>query len=242
MRTMAGIAWVALMMWVAGPTAGWAQDKDKDEVINKLNSVKTSVSFNNTPLGVAIEHIREAGGGLNIHIADHIRDQFAGESPKTVSLKVENVSLRTVLKLILQADENYAVIYKNRTLLITTKDKAQQEMVTVIYDVRDLLFQTVDFPGPRVDLLPPDTYQEKFGNKGGGALTGGVFSLDSGDKTPLNTDFIQNMLKQNTGSGEGSWGDPAFIEEKNGYLWVRNTKMIHKEVARFVGLLRQIKH
>jgi len=84
-----------------------------------------------------------------------------------ISKSLKDISLRSALKLILQ-DFNLTYVIKDEVLQITTKDKAQTELVTKVYPVGDLV----------LPIVPPQQTQGGGfglggGIGGGGGLNGG---------------------------------------------------------------------
>ena len=143
-------------------------DQRKAEVINKLNSMRVSVDFTNTTLEEAVGFLRDFSG-LNIIVdAEVYKNQ--SEDQLKVTLKVKDLLLKSVLKLMLSSRELTAM-YKEGVVLVVPKGKIDKAVTLQLYDVRDLLVKIQDFAGPKVELVSPQ-------KGGGGPLTGATFTLE----------------------------------------------------------------
>ena len=204
-------------------------DPRKAEVVNKLNTMRVSVDFANQTLEEAISFLRDFTG-LNIVVdAEVYKNQ--SEDQLKITLKVKDLLLKSVLKLMLSSRELTAM-YKEGVLLVVPKGKIDKSVTLQLYDVRDLLVKIQDFPGPRVELVSPQ--------KGGGPLTGATFSLEE-PKSTITEEFITEMVKQNTGDKSWDENPNASMTLTNGVLVVSQSKRVHEEIKRFINLLRQFK-
>src|SRR5262249_24567330 len=86
-----------------------------------------------------------------------------------VSIEVHGITLRCALRLLLEP-LNLTYVVKDEVLQITTKDKAGTELVTEVYDVRDLVTPVEggdrDFDN-LIGLLLASVDSETWTNKGG---------------------------------------------------------------------------
>ncbi len=231
MKTMA----TAVLLVLAGLPA-FAQegtnetDPRKQEVVNKLNTMRLTVNFENTTMEEAISYLRDFSG-LNIIIdAEVYKNQ--SEDQLKVTLKVKDLLLKSILKLMLTSRELTAM-YKEGVLLIIPKGKVDKSVTLQLYDVRDLLVKIQDFPGPKVELVSPS-------KAGGGPLTGATFSLEE-PRSTITEEFITEMVKQNTGDKSWDENPNASINLTNGVLVVSQSKRVHEEIKHFINLLRQFK-
>jgi hypothetical protein len=209
-------------------------DPRKAEVVNKLNTMRISVDFNNQTLEEAIAFMRDFSG-LNIIVdAEVYKNQ--SEDQLKVTLKVKDLLLKSVLKLMLSSRELTAM-YKEGVVLVVPKGKVDKAVTLQLYDVRDLLVKIQDFSGPKVELVAPGGGR---GGKGGGPLTGATFTLEE-PRSTITEEFITDMVKQNTGDKSWDENSSASITMTNGVLVVTQSKRVHEEVKRFLNLLRQFK-
>jgi hypothetical protein len=168
--------------------------------------------------------------GLNIPVDAEVYKNQSEEQLK-ITLKVKDLYLKSVLKLMLGARELTAM-YKEGVVLVVPKGKIDKAVTLQLYDVRDLLAKLQDFPGPKVELASPQ--------KGGTPVLGGVFTLDE-PHSVITEDFITEMIKQNTGDKTWDENPNATMNLTNGVLVVSQSRRVHEEIKRFINLLRQFK-
>jgi type II secretory pathway component GspD/PulD (secretin) len=222
------IAMVTMMAFAQ--EGGSETDPRKAEAVNRINTMRVSVDFANTSLEEAVAFLRDFTG-LNILVdAEVYKNQ--SEDQLKLTLKVKDLSLKSVLKLMLSSRELTAM-YKEGVILIVPKSKIDKAVTLQLYDVRDLLAKIQDFNGPKVELVSP----QKGGN---GPLVGGVFTLDE-PKSTITEEFITDMVKQNTGDKSWDENPNASMNLTNGVLVVSQSKKVHEEIKRFINLLRQFK-
>jgi type II secretory pathway component GspD/PulD (secretin) len=232
MKTMlAALMLGAMALPVAAQEGGTeTNDPRKAEVVNKLNTMRVSVDFTNQTLEEAISFLRDFTG-INIVVdAEVYKNQ--SEDQLKVTLKVKDLLLKSVLKLMLSSRELTAM-YKEGVVLVVPKGKIDKAVTLQLYDVRDLLVKIQDFAGPKVELVSPQ-------KGGGGPLTGATFTLEE-PRSTITEEFITDMVKQNTGDKSWDENPNASITLTNGVLVVSQSKRVHEEIKRFVNLLRQFK-
>lgn len=219
---------VALAALALPAAAQDAVDPRKAEVLRKLNSLRLTVDFQSTRLEDAIGFLREAAG-VDFHVDPDVFTKLDEERLK-VTLRVKDLLLKSILKLMLSARDLTAV-YRDGVIVVQHRDKAGSKAALAVYDVRDLLVKLQDFPGPRVELAS---------SSGGAAITGAMFVLEE-PKASITEDFLTELVKGNT--GDTSWDDnpDASISLANGLLVVTQTRKVHAEVKRLLDLLRQFK-
>src|SRR5262245_36714488 len=232
MKTMLAAMILACAALPAAAQEGGTETTDprKAEVVNKLNTMRVSVDFANQTLEEAISFLRDFTG-LNI-IVDAEVYKSQSEDQLKVTLKVKELTLKSVLKLMLNGRELTAM-YKEGVVLVVPKGKIDKAVTLQLYDVRDLLVKIQDFNGPKVELVSP----QKGTN---GPLVGGVFTLDE-PKSTITEEFITEMVKQNTGDRTWDENPNASMNLTNGVLVVSQSKRVHEEIKRFINLLRQFK-
>lgn len=231
MKTMLTAAILGLLALSAQSQEGGNDaDPRKQEVLNKLNTMRVTVDFANVTLEEACSYLRDFSG-LNIIVdAEVYKNQ--SEDQLKVTLKVKDLLLKSVLKLMLNSRELTAM-YKEGVVLVVPKGKIDKAVTLQLYDVRDLLVKLQDFAGPKVELVSPS-------RGGGGPLTGATFSLEE-PRSVITEEFITDMVKQNTGDKSWDENPNASINLTNGILVVSQSKRVHEEIKRFVNLLRQFK-
>jgi hypothetical protein len=128
-----------------------AEPKAVAETRRRL-SEEIDLDFEKTSLDNVLKYISEVQRGLNIVIDPDIAAGGVDLSTRVVDLKVKRVSVESVLSLILGIDLGYKV--EPGYILITTKDKLQQNLPVVTYPVQDLVAQIPDFSdqAPRFEV------------------------------------------------------------------------------------------
>ncbi len=112
--------------------------------INRALREKTSVDFRETPLADALDYLK-ARHGIEIAL-DGKGMSEAGVGPSTpITRNLNNISLRSVLKLIL-GDLSLSYVVKDDVLLITSVEAADSMTTVRVYDVGDLV---IPIPDPR---------------------------------------------------------------------------------------------
>jgi len=231
MKTMLTAAILGLLALPEMAQEGGSEsDPRKQEVVNKLNTMRITVDFANVTLEEAVGYLRDFSG-LNIIVdAEVYKNQ--SEDQLKVTLKVKDLLLKSVLKLMLNSRELTAM-YKEGVVLVVPKGKIDKAVTLQLYDVRDLLVKIQDFAGPKVELVSPS-------KGGGGPLTGATFTLEE-PRSTLTEEFITEMIKQNTGDKSWDENPNASINLTNGVMVVSQSKRVHEEIKRFINLLRQFK-
>jgi hypothetical protein len=231
MKTMLTAAILGLLALPAMAQEGGNEtDPRRQEVVNKLNTMRVTVDFTNATLEEAVGYLRDFSG-LNIVVDGEVYKNQSEDQLK-VTLKVKDLLLKSVLKLMLNSRELTAM-YKEGVVLVVPKGKIDKAVTLQLYDVRDLLVKIQDFAGPKVELVSPS-------KGGGGPLTGATFSLEE-PRSTITEEFITEMVKQNTGDKSWDENPNASINLTNGVMVVSQSKRVHEEIKRFINLLRQFK-
>ena len=205
------------------------------------------LDFEKTSLDNVLKYISEVQRGLNIVIDPDITASGKDLSTMVVDLKVKRVSIESVLSLILGADLGYKV--EPGYILITTKEKLQQNLPVVTYPVQDLVAQIPDFGGEAPRFEVANVTQAAAQAAGGGG--GGFGDLFGAQKTTQEAptvgfqelmDIIKRTVNNTSDPTVAAWSDeggPAAIEYMNGLLIVTQTRRGHEKVADLLEQLRR---
>jgi hypothetical protein len=228
---MGQIASLALSLIAAAQVAGGdGGGTTIQEIQGRLASQKIEVEFENTPLNDALGVIR-SHTGYNIILDPK---SAAEHESKTVTLKLKNLSVKSILRIMLN-NNDLTMVYRQGVLVVVPKSEVDKKVVTKVYDVRDLLYTIKSFPGPKVELVAPEA-------TGGTALSGAIFEIDTSSEGTITEDFLTTLIPQSTGGKEGwSANENASITVVNNMLVVTQTEKVHAEVADLLRLLRQFK-
>ncbi len=204
-----------MMTIVLAAVLALAQDNAKSEYESKLNNIKVTLDFQNTPIDQVVDYLREISG-LNIFVDSKVRDKNI-----VVSLKVTEISLKSIFSLML-APQGCGVLYKDGVLqLMLKEDIADKTMKMEIYDCRDILYPIQQFPGIDLDLS---------------TISGVV--MTPADDTAGSEMPIEELVRAHTGGRSWEENPKASIKMQNGLLVIKNTPEVHKQVRRLLDLLR----
>ena len=190
----------------------------------KLDTLKVSVDFEDTPLTAAVEYLKQVSG-INILIDKAVRDEREIDETR-ITLQVNEVSMRSALSLILEFS-NLVVRWKHSVLMVTTPSKGRGKPVARMYDVRDITLQMKDFPGPTIKLEASD------GSMGSGIP--GLDGSDDEDSTPTRDqimDLLQELMPEDfevEGTSIATFGNAMLI---------RQSPEVHAKIRGILALIR----
>jgi len=203
------------------------------------------LDFEKTSLDNVLKYISEVQRGLNIVIDPDVGTAGIDLSTRVVDLKVKRVEVDAVLSLILGSDLGYRV--ESGYILVTTREKLQQNLPVVTYPVQDLVAQIPDFGGEAPRFEVGDVLQSATSAAGGGGF-GDLFGAATAAPTDLTAgwqelvDIIQRTVNNQADPNVAAWSDeggPAAVEYMNGLLIVTQTRQGHEKVADLLEQLRR---
>ncbi len=224
-----------------------AEPKAVAETRRRLDE-RIDLDFEKTSLDNVLNYISEVQQGLNIVIDPDISTAGIELSTRLVDLKVKQVSVDSVLGLILGADLGYRV--EPGYILVTTREKLQQNLPVVTYPVQDLVAQIPDFgeDAPRFEVGDVTQAAAQAATGGGGAF-GDLFGAGAGagmEEGPAGPDELRDLIQRTVNNQSdpnvAAWADeggPAAIEYMNGLLIVTQTRLGHTKVADLLEQLRR---
>lgn len=189
----------------------------------KLDTLKVSVDFEDTPLTAAVGYLKQVSG-INILIDKAVRDERELDETR-ITLQVNDVKLRSAFSLILEFS-NLVARWKNSVLMITTPAKGRGTPEARMYDVRDITFAMKDFPGPEIKLEASDS------SASGGIEIGGG---DEDDATPTR-DQIMNLLQELM--PEDFEVEGTSIATFGNAVLIRQSPEVHAKIAGILSLIR----
>ena len=217
------------------------------ETRRRLNET-INLDLEQTTLDNALKYITDLKPGLNIVVDPDVAAGGIELSTRMVNLKVTGVSVQSVLGLILGAALGYKV--ESGYILVTTKEKMQQNLPVVTYPVQDLVAQIPDFgaEAPRFevgDITAAAAAAAGGGGGGGMALFGGGAQVQQPEAN-VGPQELQDIIKRTVSAqsdpGVAGWSDeggPAAIEYMNGLLIITQTRRGHEKVAELLEQLRR---
>ncbi len=218
-KTLALALALAALSGVEGTLPAFGQDRTKQEYEAKLNNLKVTLDFKEAPIDSVIDYLREISD-MNIFLDAKVR-----EKNLVISLKVNDITLRSILALMLKP-HGCDTMFREGVLMVMTKEDVADKLVKMeLYDCRDILYPIQDFPGVDLDLA------QGMGVSIVGQDTG------SGD----NVFPIEEMVRAHTGGRTWEENPKCGVSLNNGLLVVKNTPEVHKQVRRLLDLLRSRK-
>jgi hypothetical protein len=173
--------------------------------------LKSPLDFPETPLSSIMQLVSDE---YDIPIVfDTMALEAVAQSPDTeITANYNAISLRSALELMFGQVEDLTYIIDNEVLLITTEDVAESRLLTIVYQVDDLV--------PR---------------QGGGGYGGGDATHEAAIVDVITRCVVRDSWARNkTGEGEICVLDP-------GVMVVSQTQRVHDEVARLLAEIRRVK-
>jgi len=212
----------AMLMGLGMLGAVWAGDS-REDAARRLEGMRISVDFDNVKLPEAVDYLRDVSG-LNLVLLPRAMEKDV-DAP--VRLKVKDLSLKSVLKLLLSA-RGLTATYRDGAVVILPKEDLQSATTMRIFDVRALQVKLQDFPGPVIELTSPSSKK-----------TGITLVIPEDPKPGIDDDFLLQMIKVSTGSGSWDSNPNAVLDLHNGQLVVTQTPAVLREIEKLLSLLGQ---
>jgi type II secretory pathway component GspD/PulD (secretin) len=197
-------------------------DNGREDAVRKLETMRVTVDFENVKLPEAVDYLRDVTG-LNRVILPKAMEKD-GETP--IRLKVKELSVKSVLKLLLN-NRGLTATYRDGALVILPKEDLQSDVTMRIFDVRALQVKIQDFAGPKVELVAKSSKPDV-----------GIFTIDE-PHVAVPDDFLQEMVKTNTGNGNWDSNPRASMVLTNGSLVVSQSPNVLREIENLLNLLGQ---
>ncbi len=146
------------------------------------------------------------------------------------------ISVENALQVITdQAGSGVTFAYRHGVVYITSTEKAMGRLVSKAHDVQDLTQQVTDFSGPKIEQIRlPDavgTGLEEEEPVFGGAV---------GDLRPvMNPDNLETLIQRSIAPQTWVEMEDVSIRYQNGFLFVRHTPAVQRQIAAFLDELRR---
>ena len=180
------VALAAMILSLAG--VGSLRADSSGALTNEmLNRIVPDTEMNEVPLRDAINYVQQ-DTGANIFVNWNALTAAGVSNLTPITLSLQDVTVGKLLSLIMtQASPSVPTVQfiDNNVLMITTREDADTQMVTRVYDVSDLVMSVPDFTGaPSFNLSSASQNQSvtasSSGGGGGGASSGNLFSGGGG--------------------------------------------------------------
>jgi hypothetical protein len=97
----------------------------------------SGLSFNQTPFENVVNFLQDEYN-IPMQIDEPALEDAGLTTDEPITVQLSNISLRSALRLLLKTKQ-LTYILRNEVMIITTPEEAECELVTCVYDVRDLL-------------------------------------------------------------------------------------------------------
>ncbi len=175
--------------------------------------LKTPLSFHDELLNIVLEQIAHEYD-LPIVFDKAALDEVAISPESEVTISLRNISLRSALNLMLKEPglEDLCFVVEDEVLLITTEEKANETVKTLVYRVDDLVNEST----------------QRFNS-----------AAQSGDYNPL-IDVIVACVDHDSWNENGH-GEGEIQPLSPGMLVVSQTQRVHGQIEKLLGKIRQAK-
>ncbi len=147
-----------------------------------MNRVQPEMKFTGVALRDALNFLRDVSGA-NLHVNWKALEGVGVSADTPINLRLRGVSLRKTLSLVLAetgASESITWYFDQNVIEVTTREIANRQLITRVYDVSDLLMEIPDFAAPDLSDMTNIQSNSNNGTRGsrgsiGGGGGGGLF-------------------------------------------------------------------
>ncbi len=247
--------WLELTARRQGAAAGIGTPEEDRELNRRLDEVLPEVRFEETPFETVVEFLGDIKK-VNLAVDWEDLESNAIERDKPVTVKLNELSFRTVLKEVLGqvgGDVNLSFAVTEGLIRVASKEKLDRDKNVLVYDIRDLLVNIPRFNNaPRIDPSQALAADGGGGSSGGGGGSSNIFedneeedgAGDTGGRNgigdPALVAEIMDIIRQTVepDSWRESGGGDGSLRELNGNLIVYNTSDAHRQVTDLLTQLR----
>jgi hypothetical protein len=193
--------------------------------------------LSNVRLEDAIEFLQDASGA-NIHVNWRALESVNITRETPVNVRVQSLPLRKVLKYVLtEADgQNLITFYaEDGVIEITTREMADQRLITKVYPVEDLMLQIPDFnDAPQFQLQQSNQTSGRGGGGGGGqSLLGSTNNQqnETANRATRGQEIVQLIMDTVQPEIWRENGGTATIRFFRGKLIVTAPRSVHEQIG-----------
>ncbi len=232
--------------------AGFRESAANFQVSESLAQTRLPVDFDRNTFEQVIGFMQQVTG-LNVYVDWKALEFIGVDRQDEVSLRLADVSAATTLDRILEqvgddVDRPQWAI-QDGIVTISSDEALRKHTMTIVYDIRDLLFQVPYFDNAPV-LELSTALSQTASYAGGGGLGGGggsIFTDPADDTSRFNrqelVDQIVSIIQENI--DPDGWrdlgGDTGTLQELNGNLIITNTLRNHRGIEGLLSQLREIR-
>lgn len=140
---------------------------EKIERALKMPLSQNGLDFSDTPL-VEVVNVLQTDYGIPIQLDAPALDEIGLAAEEAVTVNLHNISLESALRLMLKRLQLTYVI-RDEVLIITTPEEAEAQLLTCVYDIRDIVHDPNDKTvRPLIDTILSCVATETWAKNGGG--------------------------------------------------------------------------
>ncbi len=237
--------------------AGFAESAANRRVARVLNHTRIPLDFQRNSFQQVMNFLSQVSGE-NMYVDWRALDFIGVSADDEITLQLNDITLVAALDRVLEqvGDDldrpQWAI--QDGMVTVSSEQALRKHTVTVVYDIRDLLFKVPYFGNaPDLDLASAlsqagDAVRNSSGGFAGGSGGRGAIFSDPADQSPRLSreelvDQIVGIIQENI-DPEG-WrelgGDTGTLQELNGNLIITNTVRNHRQIEGLLSQLREIR-
>ena len=195
--------------------------KDLADAMRRLERIRVTVKFADTPFADTVEYIRRVAG-FNVIVSPVLQNKGM-EGIRPITMTLTDVTLKQLTELVAQFSATKFKLDAG-VLQFTTPEDARGKPVLHIYSIADLTMRLRNFPGPDVNLRASGSdFEDEPESDAPNAWS---------DPQKV-VDMIQRLCAEET------WTDKdVSISADENKLIVRQYPEVHRQIAKIIWMLR----
>ena len=224
-KSLSVLVLAATVLMIAAPGGVAVADDEEYRIArNKLETTEIpTIAFQDEDIETVIEFCQSITG-LNFVVTPEVLDEEI-----RVNLNLTNVSVKTVLKLIVRLND-LRIYYLDGVIIVDLKGEWKEDPYMRMYDIRALQVKIRDFPGPEISL--------ECGDEDIGAV---VFDAGDDGDDEITTETIVDMIQEFTGAGTWEEDERCSVTTFGGMLIVVQHSDTHREILWLLAMLESFR-
>jgi len=243
--------WPTLTNMRARYGAGKYQEPEKNQAtLYELQTKEFGVNFNRNPFEQVVGYLRQVTG-LDFYVDWKSLEDLSVRPEDEITLEMPSITGAQALRRVLEqlGDDSNAPDYsvEDGQVVISTRSALNRRVVTVVYDIRDLIFEIPYFDNAP-DFNLNQGIQQGGGGSGGGGGGGGGSPVGDSTRKELRDpreriqDIIEIIQEQvDPESWKATGGDVGNIRQLNDNLIITTTPKNHREINDLLSQLRSVR-
>jgi hypothetical protein len=218
-------------------TNGKADQSNQIDPKRALNTRLPETKLSDVRLADALEFLQDASGA-NIHVNWRALETVNITRETQVTVRVQSLPLRKVLKYVLTEADGAGLITfyaEDGVIEITTREMADQRLITKVYPVEDLLLTIPDFTdAPQFQLNQTNQTSGQGGGSSGQSLLGQTNTTEQGnarDRATRGNELVQLVMDTVEPEIWRENGGNSSIRFFRGKLIVTAPRSVHEKIG-----------